>query len=40
MQLTTDYDKKFFMLTLNKVSVNRTFAVSIKDAYNSTYNHW
>lgn len=29
------YDKKFFMLTLNKVSVNRTFAVSIKDAYNT-----
>ena len=27
------YDKKFFMLTLNKVSVNRTFAVSIKKAY-------
>jgi len=27
------YDRKYFMLTLNKVSVNRTFAVSIKKAY-------
>lgn len=28
-----EYDRKYFMLTLNKVSVNRTFAVSIKKAY-------